>query len=45
VTRDVLRSIVGPVYQNLLNTYLGQPHQQWWNDIVLRQSNVEQVTE
>jgi hypothetical protein len=31
------------VYKNLLKTYLGQPDQRWWNDIVLRQSNVEQV--
>jgi hypothetical protein len=36
-------SIVEPVYKNLLKTYLGQPDQRWWNDIVLRQSNVEQV--
>lgn len=35
--------IVAPVYQNLLNTFLGKPDKVWWNDIVLRQAKVEQV--
>jgi len=35
--------IVAPVYQNLLNTFLGKPDKAWWNDIVLRQAKVEQV--
>ena len=35
--------IVLPVYQNLLDTFLGQPNRTWWNDIVLRQAKVEQV--
>ena len=35
--------IVAPVYQNLLNTFLGKSDIVWWNDIVLRQAKVEQV--
>ena len=35
--------IVLPVYQNLLETFLGRPNKTWWNDIVLRQAKVEQV--
>merc|ERR550532_2571841 len=35
--------IVLPVYQNLLDTFLGRPNRTWWNDIVLRQAKVEQV--
>ena len=35
--------IVLPVYQNLLETFLGRPNRTWWNDIVLRQAKVEQV--
>ena len=35
--------IVLPVYENLLETFLGRPNKTWWNDIVLRQAKVEQV--
>ena len=35
--------IVLPVYNNLLETFLGRPNKTWWNDIVLRQAKVEQV--
>ena len=35
--------IVLPVYENLLDTFLGNPNKTWWNDIVLRQAKVEQV--
>lgn len=36
-------TIVAPVYQKLLDTFLGRPDRAWWNDIVLRQAKVEQV--
>ena len=33
-------TIVAPVYQKLLDTFLGRPDRAWWNDIVLRQAKV-----
>ena len=39
----LVSSVVIPVSRNLLATYRGNPDQAWWNDIVLKQSNVEQV--
>ena len=33
-------TIVAPVYQKLLDTFLGRPDKTWWNDIVLRQAKV-----
>ena len=32
--------IVRPVYDKLLDTFLGKPDKAWWNDIVLRQAKV-----
>ena len=40
---DYFDNIVLPVYQNLLDTFLGRANTTWWNDIVLRQAKVEQV--
>ena len=31
---------MAPVYQKLLDTFLGRPDRAWWNDIVLRQAKV-----
>ena len=36
-------SIVLPVAEKLLSTYQGNVDKEWWNNIVLRQENVEQV--
>ena len=36
-------SIVLPVSEELLKTYQGTPSKDWWNNIVLKQSNEEQV--
>jgi hypothetical protein len=40
---DYFDQIVRPVYDKLLDTFLGKPDKAWWNDIVLRQAKVEQV--
>ena len=39
----MLYSIVLPVSEELLKTYQGRPKKDWWNNIVLKQSNEEQV--
>ena len=40
---DYLDNIVKPIYEKLLETYQGNVDKTWWNNIVLRQAEVEQV--